>query len=328
MNIRATINMQKCLLISLALALPVLGVFANSEQPNLPKPDSQIAPQEQQGAIPNLPSISTPTQVSATDPSDSFGTIFDPAFQGFIKEQFPLTPQQIKALHEVYLNVQRAVAAPVETPTPTLSTKNVPLAPGSVPPVVKMATGYVSSVVFMDETGQPWPIANLSLGNPEAFNIQWDTSSNVLMIQGTKPYESGNIAIRLAGLSTPVMLTMTNDQHNVDYRVDLRIQGRGPNAKAALLGSAIPEKTSPVLMDLLDGVAPLGSTKLSVQGGPAQAWQLGKNLYLRTQMTMLSPSWTATLSSSDGTRVYELLTTPLILASLNGQTTQLKIEGL
>jgi intracellular multiplication protein IcmK len=244
------------------------------------------------------------------------------------KKQFPMTPEQIRALRQIFQATQRASVAPIETPTPTVSTQFVSLAPGSQPPIVKLATGFVTSVVFLDETGQPWPIADYSIGKPTAFSIQWDNNTNVLMIQGTGPYESGNMALRLAGLPTPVMLTLVSDQQKVDYRIDLRIQGRGPNAKAPIIREAIPHSPNSQLMELLDGVPPLGNTRLTVVGGPAEAWLAGDRLLIRTRLTILSPEWTATMSSADGTRVYELNPTPLILASREGQSVSLKIEGL
>jgi len=259
--------------------------------------------------------------------SKTFGTVYDPAFQNMTKKQFPLTPQQIKALRQIFQATQRASVAPIEVPTPTVSTQNVILSPGAAPPVIKMATGYVSSVVFVDETGQPWPIAGFSIGNPGAFNIQWDQKGNVLMIQTVGRYESTNMAIRLAGLNIPVMLTIVSDQLNVDYRVDLRIAGRGPNAKAPLIGGTIPDQPNPLLMSFLEGIPPEGSQVLTVTGGEAQAWHKDNHLYLRTRLSVLSPGWLATMSSADGVRVYEMSNTPMILVSHDGQMITLKVEG-
>lgn len=265
---------------------------------------------------------------AANRPTSTFGTIYDPAFQNIIKRQFPLTPEQIKALREIFQTMQRAKVAPVEIPTPVITTRNVLLAPGTIPPVLKMAQGYVSSIVILDETGAPWPIAGFSVGNPSAWDIKWTNGSNILMMQGTGPYETGNMALQLVGLETPVMLTMVNDQKQVDYRVDMRVQGRGPNAKLPLSGKTLPGQTSAVLQSVLDGLAPNGSQELTVVGGQAQAWLYNAQLYLRTRLTILSPSWSATVSSADGTSVYEMNATPVILASQNGSTVELKIEGL
>ncbi len=61
-------------------------------------------------------------------------------------------------------------------------------------------------------------------------------------------------------------------------------------------------------------------------GGNAQAWVNGETLYLRTRLTLLSPSWVATMTSADGTKAYELLNTSTLLVSDNGKLVQLTLK--
>ena len=274
---------------------------------------------------PNMMQLPGDVQIA---PQSTFGTVNDPVFENVVKKQFPLTPDQITKLREVMQDTQRAAGAPLAPPTPTVSSQTVSLAPGTVPPVIRLATGYVSSIVFFDETGQPLPIVGYSIGNPSAFNVQWDQKSNVLMMQGVGAYQSGNLAVQLTGLSMPVMVTIVNDQKIVDYRVDLRLQGRGPNARASLMSNAVPASADPLLLNLLEGIPPQGSEALTIKGGDAQGWLLNNTIYLRTRLTILSPGWNSTMTSPDGMRVYELNATPMILASDQGQTVTLKVEGL
>lgn len=283
----------------------------------------------------NLPAV-TPSQ-AFRDPEteevyfgeSTYGTVKDPAFENMLKKMYPMSPEQIQALRQAHETTQRAMAAPAEpVPTPSVTSQVVNLSPGTVPPVIRLSTGYVSSVVFVDETGAPWPVSGYSIGNPTAFNIQWDQQSNLLLIQGQKPYATGNIAVTLLDMPTPVMLTIVNDQSLVDYRVDFRVQGRGPNARGDMIASNIPQNASAVLMNLLEGVAPSESQLLTVTGGSAQAWLWNNQLYVRTPLTLLSPGWVATLSSADGTHVYQMPVTPMILASQRGESITLKVEGL
>ncbi len=92
--------------------------------------------------------------------------------------------------------------------------------------------------------------------------------------------------------------------------------------------NGLPNTASPQLLTFLDGVPPNGAKALQVTGGPCQAWLLGGHLYLRTSLTVLSPSWLSTMSSPDGTHVYELQKTPVVLASQRGKIIQLMIKGL
>ncbi len=88
----------------------------------------------------------------------------------------------------------------------------VNLAPGTTPPAIRLAQGYVTSLVFVDSTGAPWPIAVFDIGNPKAVNIQWDGKGNILMMQAVSPYSDGDIVVRLVGLPTPITLEIVSGQ--------------------------------------------------------------------------------------------------------------------
>lgn len=256
-------------------------------------------------------------------------TLRDEAFKQLLDKISPLTPEQIVEMRKQQDKTQQAVATTPNTPPrPVSSTLTIDLSPGVTPPVIRLSAGFVTSMVFVDSTGQPWPIADYSLGNPKNFNIQWDRKTNTLFVQSTTAYNTGNLAIRLATLDTPVMLSLVSGQREVDYRVDLQVNGRGPNAIAPVVGDGLPS-TNPVLLSVLDGVPPPNSTELEVSCGLGRAWLLpNKRLIFRTQLTVLSPAWTAVVSSADGTHVYEMTQTPLILASQNGKPVKIELRGL
>lgn len=256
------------------------------------------------------------------------GTLHDPSFTGMTEKMFPMTAEQIRALREVYETTKRVTAEPPRIPPrPLVSSQNISLSPGTVPPVIRLANGYVSSIVFVDETGAPWPVTAYNVGNPHAFNIAWDTESNLLMIQGQGAYVTGNMAVSLKKLDTPIMLTIVSEQNVVDYRVDFRVQGRGPNANGAIIASSLPQNNNQLLMNLLDGVPPADARPLEVEG-MGQAWLRGSVMFVRTPLTVLSPSWQATMTSPDGTKVYQMNPTPMVLVSDRGQSVALKVKGL
>lgn len=251
------------------------------------------------------------------------------AYQQLEEDMFPLKPKQIMQLKQLYHSQEFAKAAPAGTPPkPTATSQMVNLSPGSTPPVIRLAQGFVSSVVFLDSTGAPWPISAFDLGDPDSFNIQWDKTSNTLMIQAKKLYNYGNLAVRLRGLNTPVMLTLIPGQKVVDYRVDMRVQGMGPNAKAPKTESGLPPLADDLLLHILDGVPPSGSTRLTVSGGDARAWLVNNKMYVRTNLNILSPGWIATMTSADGMHAYEMQKSPVLLVSWHGKVMQLKVEGL
>lgn len=259
--------------------------------------------------------------------SVSIQTLNKAAFGSMAQTMLPMSPEQIKRLRELFNQTQAAAATtPGTPPRPTISSQYVKLEPGATPTVIRLAQGYVTTLAFLDSTGQPWPVDNYDIGNPQAFNIQWDKKSNLLMIQATSLYNVGNLAVQLRGLETPVMVTLISGQKAVDYRIDLRVPGNGPNAKA-LLGRSLPQSADPALLNILEGIPPVGNTALKISGGVAQAWLVADHLYIRTRLTLISPAWIATMSSPDGMKAYEMPKTPLILGFEDGQSIQLKVEG-
>lgn len=252
------------------------------------------------------------------------------AFDGLMEEVLPMSPDQITKMHKYYDLALQAKATPASSPpTPHFSSMPVNLEPGSQAPVIRLSAGFVSTLLFVDRTGAPWPITAYSLGDPQNFNIQWDSESNTMFIQSTKRYVHANMAVRLVGLNTPVMLTLVSGQKDVDFRVDLQLQARGPEAFPAVVNNkSYTSDVNADMINMLDGIPPKGSLKLNVNGDFAQAWLYNEKIYYRSKITLLSPAWMATVSSPDGTHVYEIMPTPYLLATKDGQTINIKLTGL
>lgn len=269
-----------------------------------------------------------PTAQSA-QPAYKPTTLRDEAFTELLNKTFPLRPDQIVTLHKNYDQEQLAINTPANTPPqPVSSTLTVDLSPGATPPVIRLATGFVSSIVFVDSTGKPWPVADYSLGNPQGFNIKWDNKTNTLFLQSVKDRLSGNIAIRMADLDTPLMFSIVTGQKEVDYRIDVQVPGIGPNSTSPVLETNMPDVAAQYLLSALDGIPPSGSIELNVAKDYGRAWSYNGKLLFRTKLNVLSPAWSATVSSADGTHVYEMTPTPLILASQNGKTIKIELSGL
>ena len=293
----------------------------------------QQPPQDNNQVVSKPPAAASPPPVAGGDgralpPSDK-QVVEDLAFEGLTQQLFPLSPDEIIRVKQMYHTNEYAQASPAGTPPkPTATSQFVNLSPGSTPPVIRLSQGFVSSLVFLDSTGAPWPISAYDLGDPASFNIQWDKTSNTLMIHASKLYNYGNLAVRLRGLNTPVMLTLIPGQKAVDYRVDLRVQGYGPNAKSMPMEEGIPPAANDILLHVLDGVPPQGSARLTVSGGDARAWLLNDRMFVRTSLTILSPGRIGSMTSADGTHAYEMQKSPVLLVSWHGKVMQLKVEGL
>ncbi len=265
--------------------------------------------------------------ISSND--DNYKAIKEEAFQKLLDTKVPLNPEQIIKLNKELDKTQKAIRTnPNTPPQPISSTITIDLSPGTPPPLVRLSAGFVSSLVFVDSTGQPWPIGDYSLGNPQNFNIQWDKKTNALFIQSTAPYVTANLAVRLAKLDTPIMISLVTGQRDVDYRVDFQIRAHGPNALPIIGENNYSNfNMPPSLLKVLDGIPPEKSKELQVSDNLGRAWYYNDKIIFRTKLVVLSPAWNATVSSPDGTKVYEFMQTPLILASQNGKTVKIEISG-
>lgn len=251
------------------------------------------------------------------------------AFNLLLEDVMPLSPDQIVQMHRYYdMTLQAKATPPVAPPTPQFTSTVVNLEPGSMAPVIRLAAGFVTSILFIDATGAAWPITAYSIGDPQNFNIQWNQKDNTLFIQSLKVYSHANMAVRLYGLDTPVVLTLVSGQKTVDFRVDLQIGERGPDAKPPVVDTAFNANVNPLIINVLDGVPPRGSIKLKVTGGPADAWLYDNKIYFRSKLTILSPAWLSSVSSPDGTHVYEMMLTPYIVATQEGKTVDIRLSGL
>jgi intracellular multiplication protein IcmK len=271
----------------------------------------------QQLMLQSAPKSSTPPSQDSID-----------AFNALMQQNVPLTPQQVVKLRQLIDQSQRAAAIPATVPPkPVSSTLIMNLAPGTTPPAIRLSQGYVTSLVFVDSTGSPWPVSSYDLGNPKAATIQWDQKSNIILIQAISPYGDSDLIIRLVGLPTPLTLELVSGQRVVDYRVDIHVPGIGPNTKDLPIGTALPGSANQLLLNVLDGLAPPGSRPLTVIGGDCLAWLLGNRMYLRSRLTVLSPGWTGRMVSPDGMMAYEIPKSSTVLVSQYGQPIELKIEG-
>lgn len=284
---------------------------------------SKATSNQQSSGQPALPPLPPPM------PAYDIESAREQAFQDVINQTIPMTPEQIKRLRIMLDEQQRAKSElPGTPPKPVLSTLVVRGDPGESPPVVRLSRNFVTTLVFSDITGAPWPVTGFGQGG-NAFDIKHpDTknSPNVLTVSPQSAYAYGNMQVTLEGRTTPVMVTLVSDQKQIDYQANLNIGARGPNAAAPEISSADASiKIDPVMMAVMDGVPPAKAKKLEVSDTRIDAWKIEKKYYLRTRMTLYSPAWTNYHASPDGMRTYEINQVPVIVAGENGNPQQISI---
>ena len=284
-----------------------------------PVATSDIQPVDDQAIAKGLANAAqpanTPGNIEAAQEAVRRAT-FDSALAGTL----PLKPEEIRALLERLNDSQLAVASPIAGPPEAeVKAETISLEPGAQPPQIETETGYVTTLSMLDATGNPWPILDIGVGGN--FDVPApEQGGNVLRITPLAKYASGNISIRLVNLTTPISFKLRSSSGKVFYRYDARIPKFGPQAATPLIdrGNA-QEAGDALLMNFLDGQAPLDSIRLTVAGVDQRtaAWRYAGKLYVRTPLQLLSPGWDGSVSSGE-THVYGLTDTPVLLLADNG----------
>jgi intracellular multiplication protein IcmK len=250
-----------------------------------------------------------------------YQTTYEKAYEGLV----PLGPNEVRDTMTRYERTQRAAVPPSSgQPKGQVRVKTLSLEPGSEPQTINVSAGYVTTIAIVDATGEPWPILDLGIGGN--FEVSktggGDGGSHVVRVMPLTRFGYGNLSILLKDLSTPIIFKLASGGSTVDYRFDGRVPRMGPQAKVSLIdrkGASI-KAGSAEIMTFLDNAPPPNAKRVRVSGTDSRtlAWQIDNRMFVRTPLTMISPSWDASVASADGTTVYEMNETPVMLMSDNG----------
>lgn len=249
------------------------------------------------------------------------------AFQATMSSLTPLRPDQIDTLRRKVDDVDRSASQPLKAERPKVSSINISLAPGGKPPVINTGLGRVTALSFYDITGAPYPVSAVVIGNPTQFKVEAPIpEGNLVTISPLENYAQGNMAITLANQPVPIMVKLEAGRDVIDYRLDMRVAARGPQAPAPLqFVDGAPNTADPVMSAFIDGLPPEGATPLQVDGAGVSVWRLRGQMYVRTNMTLVSPAWTSSAAGAGGLRVYTVPDVPVLLASDEGRLVTLKV---
>lgn len=264
---------------------------------------------------------------STLSPQDQQKLVSQAAFSSLLKNSFPLTPQQIQAYKQAAAQQQKANAEAPPGSSVQSNSQIIPISlkPGGPQKAVRIGQGLITSLVFTDQNGKVWPIVSYSVGNPSAFNVQWDKGSGVLMVQGEQIYSHSNIAVMLKGLDVPVMINLMLGQKQWDYLDYLQIQSLAPGDT-----EQSPDTLSQApayLTDILNGVPPMGAVQLQTSNSGVEVWSYQGHYLVLTQATLMSPAWK---SRTNGPGVnpyhaYEIPQAPFLMVSDQGNLVQVQV---
>ncbi len=293
---------------------------ANSAQ-DVTAPPLQAPPGLDLPLTDNLPEGQTDEQKEAEIRKQAFGA----ASSGLM----PMKTDEIRKLLEMYDETQQAVQTPIyPNPKPESTFQTISLDPGTPPVEIKTSVGHVTTLSIVDASGQPWPIQDISwAGNFEV--LQPETGSNMLRITPMADFAFGNVSMRLVGLNPPVIFTLRTDRKSVQVRADVQIAELGPNGIAPPIQRQVTTTAGDQsLSTILEGVPPASASKLKIEGidGRTTAYEAGGVTYVRTPYTLLSPAWDSSVRSADGTNVYAMKFTPVLLLSDKGKMVRAQLK--
>ncbi|NDC57105.1 MAG: type IV secretion protein DotH, partial [Alphaproteobacteria bacterium] len=223
---------------------------------------------------------------------------------------------------------RNAVPPHTGTPKPVVSVENLSLDPGVDPPMVNVAAGYVTTITLLDASGQPWPISDVGVGGN--FEVSPTASgTHVVRITPLTRFGNGNLSVLLKNLNTPVIFRLVSGIDKVHLRYDARIPQLGPEAKVPLIDKIRLVAGDEIIMAFLDNVPPNGSKRIKVSGVDYRTlgWEMDGRFFVRTPLKLLSPAWDHSVTSSDGTTVYQLNDmAPVLLLSDSGIMTRARLS--
>lgn len=304
-------------------ALPDGGAL-EARSPGLSLPvESSLMPGDMPGAAPAGVVIPQKTD------EEMAAEIRDEAFNAALTGLLPLEPNEIRRVIKRYDQTQEAAETPIYPyPEPEVVVKNISLDPGTMPPLIKVAAGHVTTINIVDVSGAPWPIQDITwAGNFEI--VQPEEGGHVVRITPMSEFAYGNMSVRLVELDTPITFILRTHRDGVFYRADMRLPIYGPNATPPIIeGGLTIAAGDPTMTAVLDGVPPEKVVKLEVAGadGRTTAFKLGDTTYVRTPLTLLSPAWKGAVKSADGMNVYMLGNAPVLLLSDQGRVIHARLS--
>lgn len=266
----------------------------------------------------------------------------DTDFESSRRQILPVDPEQIFELRKGFEKAEKAKIEGVQ-PKVFSGTRNISIRPGGQQPKITLTKGYVSSIIFQDATGAPWPIDSARVGDDSLYSVPFENKSepdggvngprNLLTIVPLLASGSSNLVVILEGQDVPIILLLqstlpTSKQRKTDTLVAFRVDERGPNAEAPVVGGAVDPVVNSDLLRFLDGTPPNGAKMLETipELPDFNLWSYSGKNYVVTRNTLLWPAWTSS-ARSNKLYVYEVQPVHSLLVLANGQRKTLNVKA-
>ena len=253
----------------------------------------------------------------------------DAQFERALREVVPLSPDQVTKYRRAQDRVRRATNMPIGPENPVTRSVRLTLKPGERSPVIHVKPGSVTSLTFSDVTGAPWPVLAVTSGNPQVYDVKSageEGKTNIIMVSAKEEWYPSNAMVTLVGHPVPIGLQISPEGADLDYRVDIGLMARGPNAAQDVVGvSNLAPTNDLTVAKFLDGVPPEGARRMDTSSPDVEAWRYEDVMYLRTRGDVLSPQYTARSSSVSGVHVFTMAEVPVVMISTDGRLADVRV---
>lgn len=238
------------------------------------------------------------------------------------------TPLEILEARKSKLEEYKAENAPIPGQNVSLEMRTIDLDVEQPHPIdLHVAPGYASSIVFYDQSGEPWPIDGDIIGDIKSFNSKLASKDkHVTVFEITRAFAESNALINLDGLSVPLVIRLVGNTSKVDSRLNIRVPKFGPNAKVEPFVHQETSRASDEILSVLNGDRIADGVRYDLIGVPGEVTYKNGDLYIRTKANLLSPPWKTSAISPTGYKVYQLPPVTDLLFSLNGEMKSATIE--
>lgn len=265
-------------------------------------------------------------------------------FEAFLRERLPLSTEQTRAVRESGAEVNRASKQRLgAVPKPVSTVVRVKLAPGASHLILRLTPDITSAVVFADVTGAPWNVQRIVVGRKAAIDIpeakdgkeggDLKVATNKFTVVPMDDHVSTSMMVYLEGAPAPIPFIVATAQPEVDLRMDVTVEARGPNAVMPTLSRNLTESVPAELTSMLSGITPNAAKPLRVTASDVadvKAWVIGTRMYVRARATVIAPPVPKdgkVVTGTDGTKVFELPFAPEVLLMQGGSVGRLRLAG-
>jgi intracellular multiplication protein IcmK len=310
---------------------PAPGYGAQS-QPSAPSQpaQTQAAPVQDlrgtppsSGAVPQQPSAAPNAVPTAGVPLPSPLVKAPDLVEMSVQQLAPMGLDQIKTVRRTLGDREKALYEPLDVVPKLISqVLHLDLSPNGKKAEVHLAMNMGGTVSFIDIAGNPWPIEHVDNFASKGYTVSLP-AENTLSIWSIEPYITGNVAVVLKGLSSPVSFIVEPARDEANDRTDLIVPRILPGKQEGYLAggghggiAAYNDELTPYLLR----TPPRDAKPLRVMGADdTEAWQTGGgSLIVRTRDDLRAPAYVDTGSAADGTHVYKLEITPVITVATDG----------